>query len=123
MKNESGLIDAGIARKYNLFGLRMPLPRFYCLTCGTNQDREAVPPPASRGRKPIAAIRIICNDLQISELTGLGIDPNMLMTLAPIMAKVALDSGSLANVVECEIAAKLLQRGRLPSRIGAEAAR
>ena len=48
-------------------------------------------------QRAVAEVRAICNDLQIPRLTGLGIDPNKLMTLAPTMAKDALDSGSPGN--------------------------
>jgi hypothetical protein len=84
---------------------------------------ERLYPWGSRLCKPVGEVRAACNDLQIPKLTGLGIDPIMFMTLAPIMAEDALDSGSPANVVECVIAAELPQRGRLLSRIGTEAAR
>lgn len=48
-------------------------------------------------QRAVAAVQAICNDLQIPKLTGLGIDPNKLMALAPTMAKDALDSGSPGN--------------------------
>jgi alcohol dehydrogenase class IV len=48
-------------------------------------------------QRAVAEVRAICNDLRIPRLTGLGIDPNKLMTLAPTMAKDALDSGSPGN--------------------------
>ena len=38
-----------------------------------------------------------CRDLRIPGRTGLGIDPEKLMTLAPTLAKDALDSGSPGN--------------------------
>ncbi len=49
---------------------------------------------AERG---VAEVRALCRDLQIPGLAGLGIDPGKLMTLAPTMAKDALDSGSPGN--------------------------
>jgi alcohol dehydrogenase class IV len=48
-------------------------------------------------QRAVAEVRAICRDLQIPGLTGLGIDPDKLMALAPTMAKDALDSGSPGN--------------------------
>ncbi|HEX7547459.1 MAG TPA: alcohol dehydrogenase, partial [Candidatus Methylomirabilis sp.] len=44
-----------------------------------------------------AVVRALCRDLRIPGLTGLGIDPDKLMALAPTLAKDALDSGSPGN--------------------------
>jgi alcohol dehydrogenase class IV len=49
------------------------------------------------GQSAVAEVRAICRDLQIPGLTGLGIDPDKLMALAPTMARDGLDSGSPAN--------------------------
>ncbi len=48
-------------------------------------------------QRAVAEVRAICHDLQIPGLTGLGIDPDKLMALAPTMARDGLDSGSPAN--------------------------
>ena len=48
-------------------------------------------------QRAVAEVRALCKDLKIPKLTGLGIDPNKLMALAPTMAKDALDSGSPGN--------------------------
>jgi hypothetical protein len=58
--------------------------------------------------KPVGEVRAACNDLRVPKLTGLGIDPDKLMHLAPTMAKDVLDGGRPANVLECEIAAEML---------------
>jgi 1,3-propanediol dehydrogenase len=47
--------------------------------------------------RAVAEVRSLCQDLQIPGLTGLGIDPDKLMALAPTMAKDALASGSPGN--------------------------
>ena len=48
-------------------------------------------------QRAVAEVRAICQDLQIPGLTGLGIDPDKLMALAPTMARDGLDSGSPGN--------------------------
>jgi alcohol dehydrogenase class IV len=47
--------------------------------------------------RAVVLVRALCRDLRIPGLTGLGIDPDKLMALAPTLAKDALDSGSPAN--------------------------
>ena len=47
--------------------------------------------------RAVAVVRALCRDLRIPGLTGLGIDPDKLMALAPTLAKDALDSGSPGN--------------------------
>lgn len=52
---------------------------------------------AQAAERAVALVRALCRDLRIPGLTGLGIDPEKLMTLAPTLAKDALDSGSPGN--------------------------
>ena len=58
-------------------------------TAGLTEKRAA--------ERAVAEVRALCQDLQIPGLTGLGIDPDTLMALAPTMAKDALASGSPGN--------------------------
>jgi alcohol dehydrogenase class IV len=52
---------------------------------------------AQAAERAVALVRALCRDLRIPGLTGLGIDPDKLMALAPTLAKDALDSGSPDN--------------------------
>jgi alcohol dehydrogenase class IV len=52
---------------------------------------------AQAADRAVALVRALCRDLRIPGLTGLGIDPDKLMALAPTLAKDALDSGSPGN--------------------------
>jgi alcohol dehydrogenase class IV len=52
---------------------------------------------AQAAERAVALVRALCRDLRIPGLTGLGIDPDKLMALAPTLAKDALDSGSPGN--------------------------
>ena len=69
---------------------------------------ERLCPWGSRVCKPVGKIQAACDDLRVPKLTGLGIDPNKLMHLAPTRAKDVLDSGSSADVLACEMAAEML---------------
>ena len=60
-------------------------------------------------RRAVAEVRAICRDLRIPGLTGLGIDPARLMSLAPTMARDALDSGSPGNNPRVPIAEEIVE--------------
>jgi 1,3-propanediol dehydrogenase len=64
-------------------------------------------------RRGVAEVRGICRDLRIPSLTGLGIDAAQLMTLAPTMAKDALDSGSPGNNPRVPSADEIVELYRL----------
>ncbi|MDH7499821.1 MAG: alcohol dehydrogenase, partial [candidate division NC10 bacterium] len=63
--------------------------------------------------RAVAEVRAICRDLQIPGLTGLGIDPDKLMSLAPTMARDGLDSGSPANNPRVPTADEIVELYRL----------
>ncbi len=65
------------------------------------------------GQRAVAEVRAICRDLQIPGLTGLGIDPQKLMSLAPTMARDGLDSGSPANNPRVPTADEIVELYRL----------
>jgi alcohol dehydrogenase class IV len=48
-------------------------------------------------QRAVSEVRALCRDLEIPGLSGLGIEPDKLMALAPTMAQDALDSGSPGN--------------------------
>ncbi len=48
-------------------------------------------------QRAVSEVRALCRDLEIPGLSGLGIEPDTLMALAPTMAQDALDSGSPGN--------------------------
>lgn len=52
---------------------------------------------ARAAERAVVEVRALCSDLSIPGLTGLGIDADKLMAVAPTMAQDALDSGSPAN--------------------------
>lgn len=52
---------------------------------------------AQAAERAVSEVRTLCRDLNIPGLTGLGIDADKLMALAPTMAQDALDSGSPGN--------------------------
>jgi alcohol dehydrogenase class IV len=52
---------------------------------------------ARAAERAVVEVRALCSDLKIPGLTGLGIDADKLMAVAPTMAQDALDSGSPAN--------------------------
>lgn len=52
---------------------------------------------AQAAERAVSEVRTLCCDLNIPGLTGLGIDADKLMALAPTMAQDALDSGSPGN--------------------------
>jgi alcohol dehydrogenase class IV len=52
---------------------------------------------ARAAERAVAEVRALCSDLRIPGLTGLGIDADKLMAVAPTMAQDALDSGSPGN--------------------------
>ena len=52
---------------------------------------------AQAAERAVTEVRSLCRDLNIPGLTGLGIDADKLMALAPTMAQDALDSGSPGN--------------------------
>mgnify|MGYP000721965451 CR=1 FL=1 len=71
---------------------------------GPGNEQHAEPEIGSVGltekqaaERAVAEVRSLCQDLQIPGLTGLGIDPDKLMALAPTMSKDALASGSPGN--------------------------
>jgi alcohol dehydrogenase class IV len=52
---------------------------------------------ARAAERAVVEVRALCSDLKIPGLTGLGIDADKLMAVAPTMAQDALDSGSPGN--------------------------
>jgi len=64
-------------------------------------------------QRAVAEVRAICRDLEIPGLTGLGIDPEKLMALAPTMARDGLDSGSPANNPRVPTADEIVELYRL----------
>ncbi|MCL4396522.1 MAG: iron-containing alcohol dehydrogenase [Chloroflexi bacterium] len=61
----------------------------------------------------VETVRALCKDLGVPGLTGLGIDPDELMQLAPTMAKDALDSGSPGNNPRVPTAEEIIELYRL----------
>jgi len=72
------------------------LPRYAEIAAALGVDTGGLN-ETEAAQRAVTEVRALCRDLQIPGLTGLGIDPNQLMALAPTMARDGLDSGSPAN--------------------------
>jgi alcohol dehydrogenase class IV len=70
-------------------------------------------PDLEAARCAVAEVRNICRDLGIPGLTGLGIDPEKLLALAPTMAREALASGSPGNNPRVPSAEEIVELYRL----------
>jgi alcohol dehydrogenase class IV len=70
--------------------------RFADIAAALGVDAPGRPAEVS-AQRTVKAVRALCRDLDIPGLSGLGLDAEKLMALAPRMAQDALDSGSPGN--------------------------